>query len=246
CACCPPNIMRLIASLPHYLAAAGPDGLWLSQYATGSFAADVAGERTGIKVTTGYPWQGQVRVEVTGTGPAPWGLRLRVPGWCRGASITVNDRPADGELSGGWLAITRHWQPGDVVVLELPLPARLTEGHPRADAVRGCLAIERGPLVYCLEQADQPAGTRLDDVVMGPAAPLTAGEQPGLLGGVVTVTAPGYLRRPQGQPDWWPYGDAGAGTPRWDEITLTAVPYFTWANRGPGAMRVWIPGRTPP
>ncbi|MBO0818709.1 MAG: glycoside hydrolase family 127 protein, partial [Actinobacteria bacterium] len=143
CACCPPNIMRLIASLPHYLAAAGPDGLWLSQYATGSFAAEVAGERTAIQVTTGYPWQGQVTVEVTGTGPAPWGLRLRVPGWCRGASLTLNGRPADGELSGGWLAITRQWQPGDVVVLDLPLPARLTQGHPRADAVRGCVAIER-------------------------------------------------------------------------------------------------------
>jgi DUF1680 family protein len=244
CACCPPNIMRLLASLPHYLAAAGDDGLWLCQYATGSFAADVAGQRAEVKVATGYPWDGQVTAEVTASGAAPWGLRLRVPGWCGGARLTVNGTPADARPVSGWLTVTRQWQPGDVAVLDLPMPVRLTEGHPRVDAVRGCLAVEKGPLVYCLEQIDQP-GERLDDLAVDAGSPLVAREEPGLLGGLVTVTGPGYLRQPAANGSgWWPYqASGGAQAQRWREVTVTAVPYFAWANRTPGAMRVWVPRR---
>jgi uncharacterized protein len=114
------------------------------------------------------------------------------------------------------------------------------------DAVRGCLAVEKGPLVYCLEQIDQPGG-RLDDVAVDADSPLVAHEDPGLLGGLVTVTGPGYLRRPAANGSgWWPYQAAdGAGREQWHEVTLTAVPYFAWANRAPGAMRVWVPRRPP-
>lgn len=243
CACCPPNIMRLLASLQHYVAAAGPDGLWLCQYASGAFAAGDGGRRLAVQVSTGYPWQGQVSVTVTAAGGEPAGLHLRVPGWCSGAAATVNGVPAAAGTADGWLHLTRQWQPGDVVMLDLPMPVRLTAGHPRADAMRGCLAAERGPLVYCLEQADLPAHARLDDVTIDADGPLRAARQPGLLGDVVTVTARGYLRRP-GSPGgaWWPYQPPeSAATAGWQEITLTAVPYFAWANRGPGAMRVWIP-----
>jgi uncharacterized protein len=245
CACCPPNIMRLLASLPHYLAAASEDGLWLCQYATGSIAASVAGQPAALRVTTGYPWHGRVTVEVTASGAAPWGLRLRVPGWCDGARLTVNGTPCEARPASGWLAVTRQWQPGDVAVLDLPMPVRLTEGHPRVDAVRGCLAVEKGPLVYCLEQLDQPGG-RLDDVAVDPGSALVAREEPDLLGGLVTVTGPGYLRQPGANgAGWWPYQTAdGAARQQWQQVTLTALPYFAWANRAPGAMRVWIPRRS--
>ncbi|MGE5134171.1 MAG: glycoside hydrolase family 127 protein [Gemmatimonadota bacterium] len=245
CACCPPNIMRLLASLQHYLAAAGPDGLWLCQYATGTFAA-AAGE---VEVTTGYPWQGRVTVRVTASGPQPWSLHLRIPGWCAGPRIMVNGQPSPARPADGWARLQRQWEPGDVVELGLPIPARLTAGHPRADAVRGCVAIERGPLVYCLEQADQPAWARLDDVAISPGAPLDAAERPGLLGGVTTVTVPGHRRQPGpggNGAGWWPYRPAGQQDgDRWEETTLTAIPYFAWANREPGAMRVWIAVRGP-
>jgi DUF1680 family protein len=265
CACCPPNIMRLLASLQHYLAAASPDGLWLCQYATGTFGAPVAGALARIQVTTGYPWDGRVTVEITATGTIPWRLRLRVPAWCDAARLTVNGEDANTRPAGGWLDITRRWRAGDVVVLELPLVPRLTAAHPRADVLRGCLAIEHGPLVYCLEQEDQSLDARLDDVAIPADPALRAQEQQGLLGGVVTVTATGYLRSP-GEPTgptgptgpagqgagqgaaagWWPYQPAGiAGQQRWREATLTAVPYFTWGNRSIGAMRIWIPVRPP-
>jgi uncharacterized protein len=123
---------------------------------------------------------------------------------------------------GGYARIHREWSPGDVVTLTLPMPPRLTRPDERIDAVRGCLAIERGPLVYCLEQADQPDGALVDQVRIEDG-PLTAVAEPGLLGGITVVEAPGRT------------------SARGEPVTLRAVPYFTWANRELGAMRVWIP-----
>jgi len=129
-------------------------------------------------------------------------------------------------------------------VLELPLAARLTRPHPRVDAVRGCLAVERGPLVYCLEQADLPAGVELADVGLVPGE-LREGHEPELLGGVVTVRAQGVRSSPGGW-EGWPYREARPAPPAEaaEPLTLVAIPYFAWANRVPGPMRVWVPGAT--
>jgi DUF1680 family protein len=135
------------------------------------------------------------------------------------------------------------------VVLDLAMAPTLVEADPRADAMRGCVAIERGPLVYCLEGVDHP-GRGLDDIVVDTASPLSEEHRPDLLGGVVTVTAAGHRRAlPEG--GWWPYrtrtGTVGNGpsapSAASGRLALTAVPYFAWANRRDGAMRVWIPTR---
>ena len=256
CACCPPNIMRLFASLQHYLAAASPDALWVCHYASGSLSSITAGQRVRVDLVTGYPWQGRVTLTIADTGAAPWTLTLRVPGWSAGARLAVNAEPADARAADGWVRLTRTWQAGDTVTLDLTMTPRLTAGHPRADAIRGCVAIERGPLVYCLEQVDQPTGARIDDVAIDGGAALRDRERPGLLGDpgplsdVVTVTVDGHLRQPA-EPEgsgagWWPYRPAReASADGWQPVTLTAIPYFAWANRGPGAMRVWIPRRDP-
>jgi DUF1680 family protein len=115
-----------------------------------------------------------------------------------------------------------------VVTLTLPMPPRRTLPGERVDAVRGCAAIERGPLVYCVEQADQPAGALVDEVRIEDG-PMTAVAEPGLLGGVTVVEAPGRVA-----------GSAGA-----EAVTLRAIPYYAWANRDIGAMRVWIPRAQP-
>jgi DUF1680 family protein len=118
------------------------------------------------------------------------------------------------------------------------MPVRLTAADPRVDAVRGCRAIERGPLVYCLESTDQPGGVRLDDVTLSTQDSPQSTWQPDLLGGVTTIELAGH-RHPHPDPGWWPYGEhtRAAGDP----LRLVAVPYFAWANREPGAMRVWVP-----
>jgi uncharacterized protein len=233
CACCPPNVMRLLASLHHYLATADDSGVQLHQYVGGTVrAGEVA-----LRVRTAYPWGGRVEIEVEETVAQPWALSLRVPGWCAGGRV-------DGEaVQPGYARLKRSWAAGDRVTLELPMPPRLTAPHPRIDAVRGCLAIERGPLVYCLEGADAPAGASIDDVLLDAGCPLEDAPRPELLDGVVAVSATGRHRPAAGWQDTWPYASPNGRVGREDgpPVSLLAVPYALWGNRGDGPMRVWTP-----
>ncbi|MFJ9537635.1 glycoside hydrolase family 127 protein [Streptomyces sp. NPDC101225] len=240
CACCPPNVMRLLASLEHYLATGDGDGLQIHQYVTGRYASGPIA----VRAATDYPWHGTIALTVEETpAESPWTLSLRIPQWCsefrlRCGELTYDQ--TDAPVDDGWLRIERTWAPGDVVVLELGLEPRLTAADPRVDAVRGCVAIERGPLVYCLEQADHPGGG-LDDLVLDTTRPLAVKHRPDLLGGVTTVMAAGRRRDPSGA-GWWPYRPAADSTPAAGEpVELTAIPYYAWANRQDGAMRVWLP-----
>jgi uncharacterized protein len=250
CACCPPNVMRLMASLEHYLSSTDGRGIQLHQYAGGTFRGDVSGAPVAVSAHTDYPWHGRITVTIEET-PAeqPWTLSLRIPQWCTGFTVQSADR-TDNETTfpddDGWLRLTHTWRPGERVVLELDLEPRLTRADPRVDAVRGCVAIERGPLVYCLEQVDHPGGG-LDDLVIDTSRPVTAKHRPDLLGGVTTVLASGY-RRAIAADGWWPYpsrpGDGTEGETRATTsgpLELTAVPYYAWANRRDGSMRVWLP-----
>ncbi|MFC1440593.1 beta-L-arabinofuranosidase domain-containing protein [Streptacidiphilus sp. N1-10] len=252
CACCPPNVMRLLASLEHYLSSTDGNGLQLHQYASGRFSGDAAGAPAVVSVNTDYPRDGRIRVTVEQSPGQPWTLSLRIPEWCDRYSLRhggSGDPVAEAVAAEGWLRVERTWAPGDELVLELDLTPRLVVADPRVDAVRGCAAIERGPLVYCLEQADHPGGG-LDDVSIDPAVPLTVKERPDLLGGVVTVLAAGNRSTPPPTASgWWPYrarpeaqSDSPAPAPDGGTaIELTAIPYYAWANRSSGAMRVWLP-----
>jgi DUF1680 family protein len=240
CACCPPNVMRLLASLEHYVLLANDRTLALHQFMTGTFTAEVAGGAARLAVTTDYPWDGQVRVRVEDGPDAPWTLALRVPGWAEGASLTVNGKTVDGSAADGWWRVERPWAAGDEVLLHLPLEPRLTAADPRLDVARGCVAIERGPLVYCLEGVDHD-GHRLDDLVLAADEPLSSAAEDDQLGPVVVVRGTGAVRdRPAAA--WWPYGSPAemAASPQ-KRTPLTAVPYFAWGNRADGAMRVWVP-----
>ncbi|MGI3781991.1 MAG: glycoside hydrolase family 127 protein, partial [Janthinobacterium lividum] len=168
CACCPPNVMRTLASLEHYIVLGGQTGLTLHQFVTGTFSASVGPDEATISVVTDYPWDGQVRVRVESS-PGGWGLTVRVPHWTPTASVTVNGEQVTAEAAEGWLTVTRTWAEGDELVLELPLEPRFTRADSRVDADRASVALERGPLVYCFESVDNP-GHRLDDVVLDPAA----------------------------------------------------------------------------
>jgi hypothetical protein len=231
CACCPPNIMRTFASLQHHLATSNGDTLTVQQYA----AATITGAGLTIELDTEYPWDGLIRLRVTAAPAEAREIALRVPAWSATASLTENDQDDPSERvqvsPDRYLRLRRAWRPGDEVRLRLDMTPRLTRPDPRVDALRGCVAIERGPLVYCFEQTDQPA--KLDELAMlgGTAAagphltehPVTL---PGI-GATIQVTAPGRHV---------PVGPTETGA-----VAVTAIPYFQWDNRGPGAMRVWIP-----
>jgi DUF1680 family protein len=238
-ACCPPNIMRTLASLPGYIATTDDDGVQVHQYAAGSLTAAVPGGRARITVETDYPWDGLIRVRVDETPEGEWTLAVRVPGWAEGATLRVAGEEQT-VAAGTYVPVRRSWHNGDTVELTLPMTSRFVEAGERIDAVRGCVALERGPLVYAVEQADLPDGVTVDDLRLDPAAPATAEYRPDLLGGVTVITARG--RAGTQHIDGWPYRPAGErGTPEGTDVAVVAVPYYAWANRGIGPMRVWLP-----
>lgn len=242
CACCPPNVMRQIALLAHYVATTGNNGLQIHQYISARIKANLDGERpVTLDIETNYPWDGQIKLIIEETDGSPWELAIRIPGWCQEVMAQIGDEVANVSTNPGEYArINRAWQSGDVVRLNLQLAPRLIEPNPRIDAIRGSVAIERGPLVYCLEEANQPAGINLLDVRLDPGAPLQARWREELLGGVIVIEAQGTVVDMSGWQDTL-YRTLTAESLPQQAVKLTAVPYYAWANRGPGAMRVWIP-----
>ena len=261
CACCPPNIMRTLASLHHYLATEAGDTLYLHQYAT----ARVAGAGLEIEAETNYPWDGLITLQVICAPGEEREIALRVPAWSPAAVLTVNQGPAERLRvpPPSYLRVRRAWRAGDEVRLRLDMTARLTYPDPRVDAIRGCVAIERGPLVYCFEQADQAA--RLDELALylaaaGPGTALTEREvtRPAI-GATIQVAVPaGHVAQVaagassavnQDHAGGQDHQDGPPAGPGHDPaVGAVAIPYFQWDNRGPGPMRVWMPvaGQEPP
>jgi DUF1680 family protein len=241
CACCPPNVMRLLSSLGHYVATSDAGGLQIHQYMpTSIIFSGASGSTRRLCLTTRYPWQGEVRITVDETDGATWALRLRLPNWSPSFTLEVNGEAVEAPAQDGYVVIERAWQVGDSVTLALRMEPTLMEAHPRIDPTRGSVAIERGPLVYCLEQVDQDPQVDIADVQIDVQGPLAVEWQDDLLDGVMLVAASGRL------PDVSAWEDAlyrpmGSGTADVAKQTkLTAVPYYAWANRGANAMRVWI------
>ena len=242
CACCPPNVMRTLASLEHYVVLSNADEIRVHQYIPGTYTAALGGGAATLSVATDYPWEGQVGIRIDSAPGEEWGLGVRVPHWADSASVLVNGEPATAEPQDGWLTVTRRWAAGDEFVLDLPLDVRFTYADTRVDAARGSIALERGPLVYCLEAADNP-GQRLDDIVIDAASAPVVEHHADLLGGVTTIRVQGR-RRSRPYESWWPYGSKASlspASPALQTIALSAVPYFSWGNREEGAMRVWTP-----
>jgi uncharacterized protein len=237
-ACCPPNIMRQTAAIGYYIATTSQTGVQLHHFISASMKV-----RSGVtlQLRTKYPRDGKVTVTVEATDGSPWKLAVRVPAWAGGAGLKINGKEAGVPAEPGKYAeIERTWRVGDQVELDLPMAPRLIQANPRVDAVRNCLAIEYGPLVYCLEQADLPPQVNLEDVRIDPMGPLKAAWQEKVLGGVTTIQGEGKVVDMQAWGDGL-YRTVTAGDLPTTPIRFLAVPYYVWANRGPGAMRVWIP-----
>jgi DUF1680 family protein len=223
CACCPPNLMRTFSSWQQYLATSDDAGVQVHQYVPGRLRAQLPAGAVALSVETSYPWDGKITVRVDETPDQPWTLSLRVPGWCTGATLAGPGEEAHPVAGTGVAECRREWD----------LAVRVVEPDPRVDAVRGCVAVARGPLVYCVESVDLPPGVELEDLVWDPAGDPEVCE-PGLFGGSVTAIAVPLRRRD---------GAAGSepGVPGPEALRVPAVPYYAWAHRGRGAMRVWVP-----
>ncbi|MEW1717944.1 beta-L-arabinofuranosidase domain-containing protein [Streptomyces sp. NPDC093109] len=236
--CCPTNVARTLALLPGYLATADDRGVQLHQYADADIATTLTGgHAVALRIRTDYPHGGRVTVRITRTPDHPWTLSLRVPAWTAGATAWLVHPDGTREaVAPGTAAVTHVFRPGDEIRLDLPVTPRWVGADPRIDAVRGTLAVQRGPVVYCAESVDLPDGQDVDAVRVDPST----SPQDGPAG---TVLAPGALTVRNRRPDpSWPYTppeEAPAPAERRSEIVL--VPYHSWANRGPSTMRVWLP-----
>ncbi len=245
-ACCPPNVMRLFASLSHYFATGDETGIQIHHYSPMRISHSLGeGAPLALKVATGYPWDGRIEITIVQSNDRPWKLSLRLPGWRQHFSLQVNGQEGYNSLQNGYATIARTWKAGDVVEIEFAMPPFLVEADPRIDSVRGCLAIQRGPIVYCLEEHDQAPGANLLDMEIDPAGELAARWQGDLLGGVTIVEGTGCQ---MDRSDWAQtelYRPLGARTGRRPSARVLrweAIPYYAWGNRGLKSMRVWIPG----
>lgn len=240
CACCPPNVTRTLAALGNYVCGVNDAGLWVNLYVQGEVKTQIEGADLVVAVTTEYPWSGEVRLKVMRAPTKEVNLRLRVPGWCEGATVRVNGAaPMSGPVEQGYLKLAREWAAGDTVELELPMPVRRVESNPNVVGNRGSLAIARGPLVYCVEGCDVDAP--LSSMAVHADAKLEVTKEPALLGGVVTIRGEGLAAA---APEWRGALYRTAQPPQ--AVAFKAVPYYAWDNRRPGPMRVWHPTTPPP
>ncbi|WP_193105938.1 glycoside hydrolase family 127 protein [Brachybacterium sp. FME24] len=244
CACCPPNIMRTFASLDHLVATSTPDGLQLHQYATGTWSTGEGDGRLTVSTVTDFPVDGLVRLTVDAAPNAPQRLSLRIPGWSRGAA-TLTVGGTDVPLSPGddYATIEVTFQVGDVIELRLDLSARFVGAHHRLDASRGSVALERGPLVYAIEQEDQVAAASVDDAAVDPSITPVPGSPLAALDGAIPLVLSGSAVAVSAAAAAWPYpvhGTPDAEITR-TAATWTAIPYYAWGNRTVAPMRVWLP-----
>jgi len=231
--CCPPNVARTLASLAALVATVDDAGVQLHQFAEAEIRTSLGdGRSVALAIETAYPRDGVVRVRVLDAPHDAWTIALRVPAWATGAEAVLATAGGERMLDArpGYLTVTESFAPGDVLELRLPVEPRVVVADPRIDAVRGCVAIERGPEVLCLESPDLPEGVRLDELAFDPQAPL-ADADGGVTGGFI-------VRASDDRP--WPYAGDETVEER-SRARIRLIPYHDWAERGPATMRVWIP-----
>jgi uncharacterized protein len=245
--CCPPNVVRTIASAHNYVYSLSHDTLWVHLYAASSLDTTwTDGARVKVRQQTDYPWSGAVRLTLEHAPASPMTLKLRIPGWLRPgtAELRVNGKTVDGKLIPGTYAeVKRTWQAGDVVELGLNFQPAFWEANPLVEETLDQVAVRNGPLIYCIESNDLPAGVRLTDVAATLAArPVFRVAQETIAGASVQTltTTARALQRPAWNSSQL-YREVMPAASR--EISLKLVPYYAWGNRGDTEMTVWMPVR---
>lgn len=232
CSCCPPNISRLLASLGGYVYVAGEDRLYVNLYAGSQATVIIGGVSVAVAQKTDYPWDGRVELTLTPATGAAFEVRMRRPEWCRSWTVRVNGKAVRPREDQGYLVLKQTWQAGDRVVLDLAMPVEQVHADPRIRQDAGRIALQRGPVLYCFEGCDN--GADLDALVIPESARATCRYEPKVLGGVSRLKLSGWREQPFADQ---PYASA---SPKRRRIALSAVPYYAWDNRAPGAMAVWI------
>ena len=246
CACCPSNISRFLPSFPGYIYATSEEKIYVNLYASNETELDFFGDAIKMVMKTLYPWDGHVDIEIDPGKRKRFTLMLRIPGWARNKAIPgnlynfrqENDQPVEISINGemlvadaaeGYIQINRKWKKGDHISLNLPMPVRQIMAHEKIKYDKGRFAIQRGPLVYCLEEQDQP-GQRVFNLQGNMEGVFSSEYDDNMLNGIQKIKFEGIS-----------YLEDKKGALQFQPVTITAIPYYVWANRKQGEMMVWIP-----
>jgi DUF1680 family protein len=235
CSCCPTNLVRFVPSMPNLIYATRKDTAFVNLYASNKAAIKLNATNVELSQETRYPWDGAIKLTVTPQTKANFTLKLRIPGWARNQvlpgdlysytdtkktnfTVRVNGKEVKSDVRRGYVTITRSWAKGDVVDIMLPMSVRRVVSNEKLETNKGLVALENGPIVYCVEEIDN--NNDVSTITVPDNATFTVENRPDLLNGVNVVR-----------------GKA-------DGKEFTAIPYYAWSNRGIGPMKVWIPRKT--
>lgn len=234
CACCPPNIARLLASLGGYAYSSGGGEIRVHLYLDGEAEFKLDQDKVRLEVKTDYPWKEKIHISVRPEKSCKFTLSLRLPGWSRGHRLKINGKPEPLRPLNGYVKIKRDWLNGDTAELTIPMPVQMAFAHPSSRQTAGRVALLRGPLVYCLEEADNGKG--LHNIILPPQPAFKTRRDKKALGGVPLITTAARREESGG----WGGSLYRSGPARTKAVKIKAIPYHLWANRQPGEMRVWI------
>lgn len=236
CACCPPNIARLIASIGQYVYFHNNKEIYLSLYTDSDAKFAINDRNVFIKQKTNYPWDENVTMIINTEESLEFSLGLRIPGWCNQAGLKINDQEINltDITEKGYAIINRKWNNGDQLVLHLPMSVERIKSHPQLRSNVGKVTIQRGPVVYCLEEIDN--GSNLFDLKLPSNNKLIAEYDHELLGGI-TIIRGTALRTDK---ESWNSKLYQSGQEKMLSVPIMLIPYYAWSNRESGEMLVWI------
>ncbi len=236
CACCPPNLARLLLSLRQYIYTYSGNTLYTHLYIPSKAEVAVGENKITLEQNTGYPWDGGIRIKLGLEKEMEHTLSFRIPGWCRSFSLLVNGEAlsCEGRTAKGFVSVSRLWKDGDEIVIRMDMPVEIIQSHPEVRANAGKVAIMRGPLVYCLEEEDN--GTNLSALSINTDTDFQVTAEASLMKGAVSLTGNGFRTKETGWENslYQPYRKEE------EETEIKAIPYFLWGNRKKGEMLVWM------
>ena len=245
CACCPSNICRFIPSIPGYIYAVHNNDVYVNLFMANSSDLKVNGKNVTLKQSTSYPWNGDIKLEVSPKGKQNFAMKIRVPGWVQGSvvpgnlysytdkktlgyTVKVNGKVVDSNIEKGYFTIPRTWKKGDVVEVHFDMEVRTVKANQLVEADRGKISVERGPLVYCAEWPDNDFS--IQSVIMNKKPVFKVEKKSDLLYGIDMIQTDAQTLN---------YDDKGKLIAK--DVKLNLIPYYAWAHRGSGDMAVWLP-----
>lgn len=236
CACCPPNIARLLSSIASYAFTESEDTLYVHLYMGSTLEKTVGDKKVDICIKSGFPWNGKVTVEVKTEEDTDFTLALRIPDWCASYTLNGENGPMEGaNVKDGYLYLTRTWKDGETLELDFPMEVRVLSANTRVREDIGKVAVARGPVVYCMEEADNGKNLHLYRMASDPAAQTEMTDRFGIPAAEITTNA---LKQKESCCCSGLYQEYRR--PEYEETSIRWIPYFTWANRGEGEMQVFV------